>query len=296
MPFVLFPMADYGDDMWLDASEDMHSVAARLDINAETYRIIQKIRTQAETVKEPCTKVIEVMRRTRLKSLSKEWHHVRGRLLTASDMAAVFGENPYRNQTSVFLGKTRQEASFKGNIATRWGQRYEGEAADVYNMLTNMPLCEDDLGLFVSDYEKEGDPGRKRYAATPDRLAWSGTLLEIKCPFRRKITHDVPLYYRAQLQCQMWVTGCDLLHFVQYKPPTRVANGVFDIVQVERNLDWWPQHQPVLDHFWDRVIAFYTKRELELGELHAGTPQEIIKKETALKMRADEPMYIVQTS
>lgn len=283
-------------DALLDSCKNMHVVATRLNINAETYRIIQKIRTQAKLTLEPCAKVVEVMKHTRFKSLSKEWHHVRGRLLTASDMASAFNENPYRTKASLFLAKTRQEVLFKGNAATKWGQAHESEAADAYTTLTGMNLCDDDIGLFVSDYEKEGDAGRKRYAATPDRLAWNGTLIEIKCPFRRKITHHVPRYYNAQLQCQMWVTGCDLLHFVQYKPPTIMSDGVFDIVQVERNPRWFDMHRPLLDHFWDRVIAFYAKRELEVGESHAGTPQEIVKKEKPIKMCMDEPMYIVRTS
>lgn len=272
---------------------NMTSLASNLRINAATYRIIQSIRRQAKKTTKPTEKVTDVMRRTRYKSESTEWHNVRGRLLTASDMAAVFGENPFSTPTAVFMKKTRQSAPFKGNIATRWGQAHEAEAADVYEKLTGMRLVSEDIGLLVHDYEKKGDEGRKRYAATPDRLAYNGVLIEIKCPFRRKIEHTIPPYYMAQINFQLEVTGCDTLHFVQYKPPCLVEPGVFDIVQVERQKDWWPMHRQVMDDFWDRVIKFYQKKGLELGEIHVGTPQEKERVVGPLKMRVGEPMQIV---
>ena len=272
---------------------EMHTIACDLEINPETYRIINAIRNDADGITEPCEKVVEIMRKTRYKSDSTEWHNVRGRLLTASDMAGVLGDNPYSSPNAVFLKKTHQSVPFKGNVATRWGQRYEQEAADVYQKLTGMPLITEDIGLIVHPYEKIGDEGRKRYAATPDRLAWNGKCIEIKCPFRRKITHDVPKYYMAQIQCQLEVTGCKTLHFVQYRPKTVMAKGVFDIVQVERDPDWWTSRVPIMDLLWDRVIAFHNERNLEVGDTHALTPRnEVVKKRT--KIRASI-MCIVST-
>lgn len=274
-----------------DALEEMKQVALDFKILPAANRIIQRIRLQAKDVIQPCEKVLDVMSRTRYRSHSKEWHNVRGRLLTASDMAAVLGANPYQKSAGVFLKKTRQEKNpFKGNAATRWGTDHEDEAAQVYQQLTGMQVVEEDIGLMVHPYEKVGDPGRKRYAATPDRLAWNGVLIEIKCPFRRIIKHEVPAYYMAQLQCQLEVTGCDLMHFVQYKPPTAMTQGVFDIVEVERNPSWWAMHVPIFDAFWDRVIRFYAERNLQVGDTHEDTPQELPPK--ALKL-ITEPMRIV---
>lgn len=271
----------------------MQLLAQDFKINPETNKIIQRIRAQAQHIQEPCEYVKHVMSQTRYATHSTEWHNVRGKLLTASDMAAVLGENPYQNEVSVFMKKTRQvQNPFTGNMATRWGQQHEEEAAQTYTRLTGMRTVDEDIGLMVHPYEKKGDLGRKRYAATPDRLAWSGVLIEIKCPFRRIIGHSIPVYYLAQLQCQLEITGCQSMHFVQYKPASLMTRGVFDIMEVERNPSWWNHHVPIFDRFWDTVIAFYEERNLEVGEKHMNTAQEVTPK--PLKM-SQHPMQIVLT-
>lgn len=269
----------------------VESIVNALVIEPMTQGIIQTTQRNAKALLGHSPKIANVMGRTRFKSNSVEWLNVRGRLLTASDMAGVLGQNKYSSPNGVFLKKTHQCLPFTGNAATRWGQKYEQEAADVYEILTGMKLVEEDIGLIIHDYEKSEDLGRKRYAATPDRIAVNGVLLEIKCPFSRKIGHSIPPYYLAQIQCQLEVTGCDLLHFVQYKPPSPIGKGRFDIVQVKRDPLWWKMHLPVFDAFWDRVIAFYEKRGLELGETHLETPKESSPK--PLKMKVGDEFAIV---
>ena len=200
----------------------------------------------------------------RIAPLSKEWMVARGKLLTASRMAACLGENPYCSQRKLFLQMTNQSARFTGNDATRWGQKYEAEAAAVYSRVSGLELVEEEIGLIVSDYTK-GDE-RKRYGATPDFMTKGGIMVEIKCPFRRKIQHEIPEYYMAQVQFQMIVTGTTMAHFVQYKPPSDFSDGMMDIYPVMRDPMWWVRAQPELDEFWDRVIGWYEVRGREVGQ------------------------------
>jgi hypothetical protein len=52
------------------------------------------------------------------------------------------------------------------------------------------------------------------FGASPDGITDLGVMVEIKCPFRRKITGEVPLQYYHQIQGQLDVCGlkeCDFL-------------------------------------------------------------------------------------
>lgn len=242
---------------------------SQIRIGPETKRIIRRIKAMA-IPNEMSDIARSVLAKRRCPPLCEEWHVLRGRLLTASDMAACLGENPYCSQQELFKRKTQQGPGFKGNIATRWGQKYEPEAADVYSALTGLDLVEEEIGLIVHDYEKTGDAGRKRYAATPDFITLNGIMVEIKCPFSRKITHTIPHHYMAQVQFQLEAAGSRMAHFVQYKPPScaDTIDGIMDIMLVPRDPTWWVEALPVLDTFWDSVIMWFESRGLVLGEKH----------------------------
>ena len=207
-----------------------------------------------------------VLELPRIAPLSETWYVVRGKLLTASNMAACLGQNQYCTQEELFLKMTKQIAPFSGNEATRWGQTYEEEAGQVYSMLTGLELVEEPIGFLIHNYEKPGDGGRKRYGATPDFMTKGGILVEIKCPFRRKIKHSIPKYYIPQVQFQMEVTGTSMAHFVQYRPPNDISDGEIDILTVMRDALWWQLNLPVFDAFWDSVIAWYARHGREVGE------------------------------
>ena len=94
------------------------------------------------------------------------------------------------------------------STATRHGQEYEDEAGRQYERITGQALVEHEIGLLVSDYQPilpSGDKLDKRYGATPDRVTMSAINVEIKCPYSREITPEVPIQYIGQLQFQMLV-------------------------------------------------------------------------------------------
>lgn len=253
----------------------------KLMVNQQTRDIIRQIKGM-RTEPGISTTTISVMSKTRYVPLSDDWFKMRGKLLTASDMAAVLGENIYCTRDQLFKRKTRQGPGFNGNAATRWGQKYEDEAALVYSSITGLDLVNEPIGMLIHSYEKDND-GRKRYAATPDFMTLNGIMIEIKCPYRRTITHDIPKYYMAQVQMQLEVTGASMAHFVQYRPPSDdeySIDGVLDIRPIARDPDWWREARPLFDDFWDSVISWHTKRGLELGDAPQSTVPETRTKKT----------------
>ncbi len=208
--------------------------------------------------------VADVLQRNRIKPLQEEWHTLRGTLLTASDMASVLGENPFSTPMDV-LRKKRYTGDnpFRGNKYTRWGQKYEREAADVYEEATGLVLVEGDIGFLRH-------PIHERYGATPDFITKSGIMVEIKCPYKRKIGSYIPRHYIAQVQCQLEICGLETAHFVQYVPHITSNDGMIistdgtvlsdtiverqgrlEITVVKRDPSWWYNSLPIFDRFMD---------------------------------------------
>lgn len=158
--------------------------------------------------------------------LTPEWYSARQYIITASSAAVLLNKskevcssyvksfclekifeyndnkscNPYSNKLSYIKEKSGIcPTSFTGNFATLWGQKYEEIASNIYSIMTNSEILE--FGLIVH-------PELNWLGASPDGITTTGTMLEIKCPPRRKISGIPPLYYWIQVQLQLEV--CDL--------------------------------------------------------------------------------------
>ena len=71
-------------------------------------------------------------------------------------------------------------------------------------------------------------------------------LLEVKCPFRRKIVHGtIPHHYYAQVQLNMFICGLRVADFVEYRP----APFELNIVRVYPDEKWLAGALPVLVAF-----------------------------------------------
>ena len=115
------------------------------------------------------------------------------------------GCNPYMTKEEFFLKKCG-EIPFTGNVATRHGQKYEDVAAHFYARLMNVHLLE--FGLIQH-------PRLDWLGASPDGITTNGVMLEIKCPYRRKITGIPPFYYWVQVQLQLEVCNLEYCDFLE---------------------------------------------------------------------------------
>ena len=162
---------------------------------------------------------------------SPEWFAVRETLITASSAASLLIKdstidpylkeynledtflknkkccNPYSSKIQFILDKVTPKR-FKGSVATYHGQKYEDVASDLYRNKYNTEIL--DFGILK--HEEHSWLG-----ASPDGITPSGVMLEIKCPYRRKITGIPPLYYWIQVQLQLEVCDLELCDFAEFE-------------------------------------------------------------------------------
>jgi putative phage-type endonuclease len=106
--------------------------------------------------------------------------------------------NSYSSFDQFKMDKTIQP-EFKTNVACAWGVKYEQIATDIYMIMKDTIVIE--FGLLAHDTINW-------LAASPDGITTEGVMLEIKCPYRRKIT-GIPLFVYWN-QCQLQLEVCDL--------------------------------------------------------------------------------------
>lgn len=186
------------------------------------------------------------------------WYEVRRGLMTASNAAAALGIKPFDS----FTGDPREDAiqnivyrKFKGNVATRHGTKYEDYVRERFDEV--MGTTTKEYGLIVHADIHGPERGYSWLAASPDGMTECGSLVEIKCPFKRQIKPGhVPHHYYPQIQCQLFVCDLDLCYFVEWQPAHLSETGqeVFSITPVQRDPDWLDTHHDALKSFYDDLM------------------------------------------
>ena len=155
---------------------------------------------------------------------SEEWYAFRKGRITASDIATALDHNPYEPWEEFIIKKCDPDYPFYDNETVFHGKKYEEIATMIYQEIYNVRVTE--FGCLPSpDYSFLG--------ASPDGICSKATLdyqfsdkintmLEIKCPVRRKIntSGDIkggicPHYYEYQCQVQMQCCNLDKCDFWQ---------------------------------------------------------------------------------
>lgn len=185
---------------------------------------------------------------------SEEWLENRKDKLTSSDISAPLGKNIYKSYYQLLVDKCKG-STFTGNIHTRWGEKYEDEAIEV----------------FSKEYDKKVElfnliehPTIPWLGGSPDGITRDGILLEVKCPHKRKIVPGkIPDYYLPQVLMNMEICELDKAAFIEYRPP-ELTHGEYEmnVVWVDRNKDWFDENYPILENFWKDVL-YYRKYGIE---------------------------------
>ena len=147
-----------------------------------------------------------------------EWYEARKGIVTASDFAQALGDAKFGTQRQFFIkkcgwsGDTDATAYNPSAPPLKWGVMFEPVACMLYEARQATKVRE--FGLLLH-------PTVPWFGASPDGINDQGVMVEIKCPFRRQITGQVPLQYYYQIQGQLDVCGldeCDYLEceFVEY--------------------------------------------------------------------------------
>ena len=170
---------------------------------------------------------------------------------------------------------------FFGNAATEHGNKYEDEARDIY--------CEK-YGEVVHEIGLYPHPEYNWLGGSPDGVTESGKLVEIKCPLRREILPEVPVYYMPQLQLLMEILDLEECDFIQYKPSelTWPQSSVFVVVNIKRDREWFKEKLPVMDAFWKRVLWHREHGVDDLVKPKKKTRKTCLKLEDPVKCEIDD--------
>ena len=100
------------------------------------------------------------------------------------------------------------------------------------------------------DFGLQEHPRYSWLAGSPDGITDDCILLEVKCPYRRKIKMGfVPEYYYPQLYVNMEIYDLEMAHYIEYCPGTLSKKETLNIVEVKRNTEWFNKQLPVLQKF-----------------------------------------------
>jgi len=150
------------------------------------------------------------MKKVELEQSGPEWHQWRSGGIGGSDAGVLMGTNPWMNEDQLTESKEGRLVVAENERMAR-GKRLEPIAREKYTEVTGIhvrPVC------VVHDKV----PWLR---ASLDGLSEDNQIvLEIKCPsnyaHKKALWGRIPDYYTAQVQHQLLVTGCPLLHYWSY--------------------------------------------------------------------------------
>lgn len=164
---------------------------------------IQKRKGMIKKYQEQLKKLISL---PKIEQRTPEWYSARQTLITASDFAQALGDGKFGSSKQVIQKKCgfEKEGPINNSVpALKWGTMFEDVACNIYSQRNNVKIHE--FGLIRH-------PDISHFGASPDGVSEFGIMVEIKCPYVRKIDGQVPLQYFYQIQGQLDVCGlseCD---------------------------------------------------------------------------------------
>ena len=142
----------------------------------------------------------ELLTRPFIKQRTPEWFKLRENRLTASDLFDAV-KNPLSLSKKKLKGITYNSNAIP---ALKWGSMFETVAIQIYEDMKKKKIYE--FGLVINE-------NIENFGASPDGITEDGKMIEIKCPYKRKIIDgEIPEKYQYQIQGQLAVcklNDCD---------------------------------------------------------------------------------------
>jgi putative phage-type endonuclease len=174
-------------------------------------------------MKSPQQLILEELKKKPLiKQRTPEWFKLREDRLTASDLYDAI-----KNPLSLARKKLKGNSFSSNSIpALKWGTMFEPMATRIYSHNKKKEVFE--FGLIIND-------DIKNFGASPDGITEDGVMIEIKCPYSRKIIDGIiPEKYYYQIQGQLAVCNlndCDYIEceFMTFASEDEYLSGILDI-------------------------------------------------------------------
>ncbi len=208
------------------ASETIEKVTCSCAKDLISHRYDYPLNTYKESIYNRRTKrIIDIKKIPQHEQKSSAWLKQRSECLTATAIATVLDEDPYKYPAELLLDKCGRGPPFIDNENVHHGKKYEQVGTMFYSYRNN---------VVVAEYGLIQHSGYKFIGASPDGICEKktlesdnltklvGRLLEIKFPKTRKILTEghldgdiCPHYYYVQVQTQLYVTEMDECDFLQ---------------------------------------------------------------------------------
>ena len=175
----------------------------------------------AKTVEEKEKMIVDLCARPQIDQRTPAWYAQAATVLTASEFSTLFGSARGRAalvqakaQPPVPSSNTRTLALRSEDIGPlSWGIRFEPVVKQIIFKKWSAEIKEMGRLIHATD---------SFLAASPDGLIVKcphkdklGRLIEIKCPYTRKVGGDIPFDYWVQMQIQMEVADIDECEYVE---------------------------------------------------------------------------------
>lgn len=170
-------------------------------------------------------KLNELKKMPLIKQRTPEWFELRKNRLTASDAHDAIATNNLllaKKKAGVYIDET----NLNKVPPIKWGTMFEDMAMRCYSQ-RNFNMVINEFGL-IPDKEFE------HFGASPDGISEMGIMIEIKCPYMRKIQDGIiPPKYYTQMQGQLAVCDleeCDYVEcdFKQYNTIEEYINDIHE--------------------------------------------------------------------
>lgn len=194
------------DKLCLKHNCSLKKILKEEDIDSTMKEMVESRLAEIAKAKKVIKKLQKIQR---IEQKSEEWYKVRNDLITASDFAQALGKGKFGNADQILKKKVQpssEDAFSGGNIFFAWGNMFEPVANDIYSKLHH--------NVTIHEFGLLKHPKLDFFGASPDGISDVGVMLEIKCPYKRKIESgsEVPTQYYYQIQGQLEVCGlkeCD---------------------------------------------------------------------------------------
>ena len=165
----------------------------------------EEVRDRGQVVAKNVETLYRLLKEPGIAQRTPAWYDARMTMVTASDIAQALNCAKFGNQRMFYEKKCCDPADAAPFDATlpplRWGIMFEPVAANIYSRING--------GVVVHEFGLLRHPTVPYVGASPDGITEDGVMLEIKCPWRRKIDGEVPVQYYYQMQGQLDVCGLD---------------------------------------------------------------------------------------
>ena len=210
-----------------------------------------------------------------IKQKSSQWYKIRNEIITATDVATILDCNKFESKRDLLENKINGNNNFSNN-ATEWGNYFEDIALNIYSKINNNIEIKE-LGLIKHHKIKW-------LGASPDGIIINNKLIEIKCPFSKRIFKTVPINYWIQTQIQMEVCNInETILFVcafdknKKNKKNKKNNCLFEgkkdgdywslinckEFKIKRDKEWFKQNKLEIENFYNDM-KYFKKNGIDL--------------------------------